>query len=296
MKMRSASLFSLVVMISACNAQPSKLQTNKDDNTLLWEVSGKGLSAPSYLYGTFHLMCSSDIHFSDPFKKAVKDIDEVYMELDMDDPSVLLSGMLLMNMNDGKHLKDLYKPEEYKRLKTFFTDSLNTPFALFESMKPAFLESMLYPKMMPCKSITGVEEELMKLAKEDKKEIQGLETMAFQASVFDSIPYEEQAKDLLKTIDSLAEYKKYFDTMINVYKSQHLKEIGELFSKSESGMDEHKDLLLNNRNANWVKQLKDIMKKERVFVAVGAGHLVGEQGLIALLRKEGYTVRPLENK
>ena len=84
--------------------------------------------------------------------------------------------------------------------------------------------------------------------------------------------------------------------MINVYKSQQLKEIGEMFSKSESGMDEHKDLLLNNRNANWVKQLKDIMKKERVFVAVGAGHLVGEQGLIALLRKEVYTLRPLVNK
>jgi uncharacterized protein YbaP (TraB family) len=295
--MKLIRLLPLVLMMAACNAQPQndKLQTNKDNNTLLWEVSGNGLSAPSYLFGTFHLLCSNDIHFSNSLKLALKNVAEVYLELDLDDPSVMQSGLMLMNMNNGKKIKDLYTPEEYKKLEDFFKDSLQIPLTLFQYIKPAFLESMLYPKMMPCKTISGVDEELMKLAKEDKKEIRGLETMAFQASVFDSIPYEEQAKELLKTIDSMDTYKHLFDTMIMVYKSQHLKEIDELFSKSESGMEDHKDILLNNRNANWVKQLKDIMKKERVFVAVGAGHLVGEQGLIALLRKEGYAVRPLEN-
>ncbi len=287
-----------LMVIGSCHAQPgtSKLETNKDDNTLLWEISGNGLSAPSYLFGTFHLLCGKDIHFSNSLKSAFNNSNEVYMELDMDDPSTLLSGMLLMNMNNGKKLQDLFKPEEYKRLDTYFNDSLNTSLSLFQRMKPAFLESMLYTKMIPCKTISGVEEELMKLAKDDKKEIQGLETMAFQASVFDSIPYEDQAKELLKTVDSMDAYKLYFDTMIMVYKSQRLNEIEALFSKSEFGMEENQDLLLNNRNKNWVKQLKDIMKKERVFIAVGAGHLVGEQGLIALLRKEGYTLRPVENK
>jgi len=61
-------------------------------------------------------------------------------------------------------------------------------------------------------------------------------------------------------------------------------------------MQDNQDILLNDRNKNWVGQLKKIMKKEAVFVAVGAGHLVGEQGLIALLRKEGYNLRPIENK
>jgi uncharacterized protein len=136
----------------------------------------------------------------------------------------------------------------------------------------------------------------MKLAKENKKEIQGLETMAFQAAVFDSIPYAQQAKELLKTIDSLDAYKRYFDTMVRVYKKQELKEIQNLFTKNEFGMEENQDILLDKRNKNWVKQLKEIMKKESIFIAVGAGHLVGEMGLIELLRKEGYTVRPIENK
>jgi len=287
----------LLLVMSSCRAQTPvpALQTNKDDNSLLWEVSGNGLDSASYIFGTFHLLCRADIHFGGQLKQAVKNSKEIYLELDMDDPSVILGGLMLMNMKDDKKLEDLYKPEEYKRLKSFFEDSLQMSLSMFGNMKPAFLESMLYPKMMPCKTISGVEEELMKLAKDDKKEIQGLETMEFQASVFDSIPYEEQAKELLKTIDSLNTYKLEFDTMINVYKSQQLKKIEDLFNKSEFGMEDNQDLLLNNRNANWVKQLKNIMKKERVFVAVGAGHLVGEKGLIALLRKAGYTVRPLEN-
>ncbi len=136
----------------------------------------------------------------------------------------------------------------------------------------------------------------MKLAKQQKKEIKGLETLEFQSAVFDSIPYEEQAKELLKSIDSISSYQKYFDTMITVYKTQRLMEIERLFKDTEFGMESHQDLLLNDRNKNWVGQLKNIMKNESVFVAVGAGHLVGKKGLIGLLRKEGYTLKPLMNE
>ena len=196
----------------------------------------------------------------------------------------------------GKKLKDFYTEEEYNKLNNFFKDSLHTSLSFLQSTKPYFLVAMLYPKMMPCKTVSGVEEELMKLAKANQKQINGLETMQFQASVFDSIPYEEQAKELLKSIDSLNEYAKYFDTMVQVYKSQQLGAMQDLFNKSEFGMEEHQDLLLDNRNKNWVTQLKTIMQKQPVFVAVGAGHLVGENGLIALLKKEGYKLRPLLNK
>ena len=288
----------LVFIIGSCNAQSGgdKLVTNKDNNSLLWEVSGNGLAEPSFIFGSFHLLCKNDIHFSEQLLKALKGSAEVYFELNLDDPSVLLGGLLLMNMNQGKKLKDLYSPEEYAKVVQFFKDSLHTSMLLFEGMKPAFLESMLYPKMMPCSNISGVEEELMLEAKKEKKKIEGLETIAFQASVFDSIPYAEQAKELLQTIDSLNSFKKLFDTMTSVYKSQQLDEIEKMFSKTEFGMEENRDLLLNNRNKEWVKQLKLIMKKQSVFVAVGAGHLVGDLGLINLLKKEGYLLRPLRNQ
>ncbi|MBC7510696.1 MAG: TraB/GumN family protein [Ferruginibacter sp.] len=296
--MKLIRILTLLTVFYSCNAQTRlpKLIINKNDNSLLWQVSGNGLPQSTYLFGTFHLMCKNDIHFSSQLTTAVGRVEKVYMEMDMDDPAIMLGGLLLMNMKDGKTLQQLYSAAEYKRLEIFFRDSLHTPLSFLQKMKPFFLEALLYPKMMPCKTISGVEEELMKVAKLEKKEIKGFETMEFQASVFDSIPYEEQAKELLKSIDSMEVNKNNFDTMMNVYKSQQINEIENLFSKSEAGMQDHQDLLLNNRNKNWVTQLKTIMKTTPVFVAVGAGHLVGKQGLIALLRKEGYTVQPLLNQ
>lgn len=287
----------VLFLFAGCKAQTqTKLIKNKNDNTLLWRVSGNGIKDPSYLFGTFHLLCKEDIHFSEQLKKAIKRSNTIYMEMDMDDPATMLSGMLYMNMKDGKKLEDLYSPEEYERLENYFSDTLNMPLMLLQKAKPYFLVALLYPRMMNCETPAGVEEELMKIAKESKKEIKGLETMQFQASVFDSIPYEWQAKELLKSIDSFSVYKDEFDKMLALYKNQQLDSMESMIDKSEFGADRYGDLLLTDRNKNWVKQLKTIMKNESVFVAVGAGHLLGDTGLINLLKKTGYKVEPLQNK
>ncbi len=285
------------ILFMGCKAQSDHtFVKQKNDNTLLWQVSGKGLQQPSFLFGTFHLLCKEDIHFSAQLKKAIKSSNEIYMEMDMDDPATMLSGMLYMNMKGEKKLEDLYTADEYKRLQNYFSDTLKMPMMMFQKAKPYFLVALLYPRMMNCTTPAGVEEELMKIAKENKKEIKGLETMQFQASVFDSIPYEWQAKELLKNIDSFSVYKNEFEQMLQMYKDQQLDSIKTMIAKSEFGSEKYDDLLLNNRNKSWVKQLNEIMKKESVFVAVGAGHLVGDFGLIHLLRKAGYKVDPLENK
>ncbi len=296
--MRRLLFYSLcTILFTGCKAQQDHcFVTQKNGNTLLWKVSGNGLKKPSFLFGTFHLLCKDDIHFSDQLKRAMKESDEIYMELNLSDPSTMLSGLLYMNMKNGKTLQDLYTPEEYRRLQNYFSDTLRMPLMLLQKTKPYFLVAFLYPGMMNCNNPSGVEEELLKIAKEDKKEIKGLETMRFQASVFDSIPYQWQAKELLDNIDSFSVYKKEFEMMLRYYKSQQLDSINAMIGKSESGSAKYDDLLLNNRNKNWVNQLKKIMKTKSVFVAVGAGHLVGDFGLIHLLRNAGYHLAPLENK
>ena len=289
--------FVMLLSLGSVQAQPEvNLKSNAHDNTLLWEVSGNGLTKASYLFGTFHLLCKEDINFSPALKQAIIKSNEIYLELDMDDPATLFGGIMLMNMQGGKKLKDLYTAEEYKRLTNYFKDSLKTPVGLFQGLKPGFLVALLYPKMMPCSDVSSVEESIMHLAKGGGKEIKGLETMAFQASIFDSIPYEKQAQELLTAIDSMEKSKVYFSLMLSAYKNQRLDEIENIINNPEFGIETNQDILLVNRNKNWVAQLKDIMKKEPVFIAVGAGHLPGKAGLVALLRAEGYVVRALENR
>jgi hypothetical protein len=295
--MKATLFLPFLFIVQCCRSQPSvPILTNTNNQTLLWEISGKDLKKPSYLFGTFHMMCKDDIKFSDNLLQALKNSEEVYFEMDLDDMANTLGAMMYMNMKDGKTLKDLYTEAEYDKLQFFFKDSLRTNLTMFQKMKPSFLEAFIYPKMLSCKNMSGVEQELLKIAGKEKKEVRGFETIAFQASMFDSIPYETQAKSLLTSIDSINNYKVYFEKMVQVYLSQEIEGIEAMFADEAFGMKDGLELLLDKRNINWVEQLKTILPKNNIFIAVGAGHLVGKKGVLELLKQEGYTVRPLLNK
>ena len=128
-----------------------------------------------------------------------------------------------------------------------------------------------------------------------KKETKGLETIAFQASIFDSIPYEEQARDLLKSIDSLPQQQKMMSEMLGVYKQQDIEKLNEMSVSEDSSINNHLDLMLYKRNDNWVNQFPNIASQKSTFFAVGAAHLGGEKGVLKLLKAKGYTVKAIKN-
>jgi uncharacterized protein YbaP (TraB family) len=141
---------------------------------------------------------------------------------------------------------------------------------------------------------------IMKQAKANQIKIKGLETMAYQLSIFDTIPYKMQALQLVKYVDAAKTGKdddaKEYDKLLNAYKDQDLSKLEEITKASDIGISSFTDILLYNRNRNWIEKLKDILADHSVLVAVGAGHLPGDKGLINLLRKAGYTVKPVPNK
>ena len=123
--------------------------------------------------------------------------------------------------------------------------------------------------------------------------------MAYQLSIFDSIPYEVQAKQLLAFIsdnDTEDRASKEYDEMASAYRSQDLSKLEALINKEEFGIGNFADLLLYNRNKNWVITMDKIFADNSAVIAVGAGHLPGEKGVINLLKKAGYKVDPMENK
>ncbi|MEO7802315.1 MAG: TraB/GumN family protein [Ginsengibacter sp.] len=284
-------LFICIGFVVASMKSQTTTQSNavNNNNTLLWKISGKN-ALPSYLYGTFHLLCKEDIHFGAATDAAMAAVKEVYMELDLDDPGAMLSGIMYMNMQDGKKLKDFYTEAEFKRVEDYFNDTLKTPLAMFQKIKPYFLAALLYPKMLACEDVSGVDQELSKKAKKNNTPITGLETVQFQASVFDSIPYEWQAKELLKNIDSARQYKIEFAKMVKAYTAHQLDAMESMVDSSGFTADKFDDILLKKRNLAWAEKLDSVMAATPVFIAVGAGHLIGEKGLIQLFRKKGFTV------
>ena len=270
--------------------------TQKLENTLLWEISGNGLKSPSYLFGTMHLLCADDARLSINLKKAIREAERIYFEIDMDDLQQMMGAFKYMRMNDNTKLSDLLTKEEYARVKDYFEKNRSIlPFSMMERFKPYMLTSLISETGMGCEKTNGMEMTIMQEANQYDKEILGLETAEFQAGLFDSIPYEKQAKELLNYIDSIDNYKNNTADLVKVYREQDLQKMEDLTVKTEGGIGEYLDLLVYNRNRRWVKQLELILQEKTTLVAVGAGHLPGENGLIKLLRKAGYTVKPLKN-
>jgi uncharacterized protein YbaP (TraB family) len=291
----------LVLWAFVCAAGiTASAQQTTSNNSLLWRISGKNLSKPSYLFGTIHLLCADDVEVSPNLKMAISETDKVYLELDMDNLFEMMQAVQKMKMRNDTTLSDLLSKTDYEKVKAFFSkQAMPIPFSILETYKPMLAASMVMQTSSQCEHAISMEQLIMLEAKKEGKEIKGMETMAYQLSIFDSIPYEVQAKQLVSFItdDKIDEKAgKDYDEMAQAYRNQELSKLEALINKEEFGIGNFTDLLLYNRNANWVKTMQTIFDSRSVVVAVGAGHLPGDKGVINLLRKAGYTVEPIENK
>jgi uncharacterized protein YbaP (TraB family) len=267
-------------------------------NSLLWRISGNGLTRPSYLFGTIHMLCGDDIQVSDSLRTAIKQADKVYLELDMDNMFEMLGALNKMKMRGDTTLADLLSKDEYKKVKTFFDNKGGMiPFSILETFKPMLAASTLMEQSMNCDDMISMEQLIMTEAKEGDVEIKGLESVAFQMSIFDSIPYKMQAKQLLKYIEDSGKENTNdeMEELAKAYRNQDLKKLEDLIRKDEMGLDQFSNILLYGRNEKWVKKIKELLPGNTLLVAVGAGHLPGDRGLINLLRKAGYKVEAVKN-
>lgn len=301
--------FTLLFIFSLAQALWSQPDTIKSfaptdaDKSLLWEITGQDLAEPSFLYGTIHMIHKADFFLTESTKEALSDTKQITFEINMEDMNnfaALMPVMMKMFMSDGKTLKDLYTEEEYELVKTHF-EKLGLPLAFLGRIKPMFLSMMASEDAMNMQDasqsgeIVSYEMELMKMAQEQEKPVDGLETAEFQMSLFDSIPYDVQAQMLMATIqsDDALEEDNQLEQMVEMYKNQDIQGMQRMVKGDKGGISEYEELLLLRRNRNWIPVMKDMMAENPTFFAVGAGHLGGEEGVIALLRKAGYMVRPI---
>jgi uncharacterized protein len=304
---RLATLFSTLLVLIGFTGQAQTKETpsvSNPQNALLWEITGKGLTKPSYLYGTIHLIPKADFFLTDATKKALNESQKVMFEInmkDMQNPMMLLGLMSKAMMPRGQKLRDLISAEDYTLVKARF-EKLGLPLPMLESIKPMFLSAMVDGGDNPMdttgkSATTAYEFEIMRIAEKDKKEMGGLETMEFQMGIFDSIPLKAQADMLVKSIKSVNDGNSEFKTMVEMYKSQDIEAMaGSMKSDSsnENDLSKYESILLTSRNKNWIPMIAKNSASKSTFYAVGAGHLGGEMGVVNLLKKEGFTLKPLK--
>ena len=283
------------------------------DTTLLWKLTAPEATTSSYLFGTIHLIPEEDYFMPAKVTEAINVADEVVFEIDprdMQDPMQMMALISKINMRGDTSLADLLSPAAYATVEQYFTNS-GMPFFIFKRMKPLFLSAMVgqdLPDMsgggMPelGGGMTGMksyEMELTKVAEGNDQKIGGLETMEFQLGLFDSIPYRAQAQmlyDAVTTDNDKADdgTPNEMDRMVDMYRRQAVAEMANMMSEETKEVSRFEELLLTKRNQNWVPIIQQALGTDKAtFYAVGAGHLGGPNGVIALLRKEGVAVDPV---
>jgi uncharacterized protein YbaP (TraB family) len=289
------NLVSLAVCQGNAQSPSNNLPMSPTQNTLLWEISGNGLEKPSYFLGTMHALCPEDAYLSKSVLEILDQVEAIYFEIDLDNMTQMLGAIKAMAMRNDTTLSDLLTPEELTLVKEKLLSKLPLPFAMVQRYKPMLLSGMLAEQILPCKAGSGTEMLLIAEAKKRSLKTEGLETAAYQAGLFDSIPYEQQAKELIKALEGGQDQSGVVKKMLVAFQQQDLNAIEAITTGEEGEMVEFLDLLIFNRNRNWVALFEGIASKGPHLFAVGAGHLPGESGVLKLLEKQGYTLTPILN-
>jgi uncharacterized protein YbaP (TraB family) len=282
----------IFVAVSFCAMHFFATAQTELENTLLWQITGPGISSPSYLYGTIHLMCPDEIKVSDTLRARFYQTKKLFLEIKLDDPSVMLKMMQQMKMKNDTTLQQLLTVAEYDSVEVQFKKLTGMSLSMMNNMKPELLQSLIYPSLLGCKGAEAWEQKFQQLAKANKMEINGLEDVNDQLKIFDEIPYKAQAEELAETLKNIDSAKQNFNTLLTLYKEKNLNALCKMLNE-DTELSQYDDILLNNRNKKWIPEIIKQAKLEPAFFAVGAGHLGNANGLINLLKQEGYTVSPV---
>ncbi|MEM8967160.1 MAG: TraB/GumN family protein, partial [Bacteroidota bacterium] len=250
--MKKTFIATLVAILPLCLSVKAQ-----DTDALLWQISSNGLSQPSYLFGTIHLMCPDDIQVTDAMKKALENTDQLVLELDMDEPGMMTKMQQVAMMTDGTTLNDLLTEEEYQMVGKYLQDSLKIPIQALNTMKPLMMSTLTFLDVLDCRP-GSYEMTLTEQAKQQEKEVLGLETVEDQEKAFDFIPLEEQADYLVETIEKYDETVAETQAMLAAYQQGQIAKLYDLTHEAMEEMKGAEKTLLVDRNKDWIPKIEKI--------------------------------------
>jgi uncharacterized protein YbaP (TraB family) len=280
MFLRKTLPLALAILLSSQHSFAQNLPLEK---TLLWKISGNGLQKPSYLFGTMHLQDERLFRFTDSLYAFIKNVDRFYMEVDPQE-GVMYVINEMAKPDSSPLLSQVMERAAYRKKSAELEKEIGIP-ADQITKKQAFLHSLRKSNAIGNKDMeTAMDLWLYNLAKKQGKIVGGIEDVKEQLHLFMELTGDE----VLFTSD-----EKRMETMIRTYLDEDL---DKLYSYVEAMSEEDRIAFLDNRNIKMSHAIDSITKLGSGFFAIGALHLPGEQGVINILKKAGYTVTPVISK
>ena len=280
MKKRLTQLFLFTLTVFSSQAQ------------LLYKIEGNNLQKPSYIYGTIHIMPKKDFVSSDSIKSAFKSCKELAMEVDLNmDLKTQIEMVKLSMLPDGKTIADITTKENSERIRNFCLDSINwkeSKYNKISRFQPFFISSLITQELIG--KSKSYEIEFKKLAKKNKMSMSGLETIQFQMNLLSEVSNEEQIKMLLL---GLTKDNSEFNKLLDTYLKKDINLLGTLMHNADLSPEFYSNFIVK-RNQKWIPIISELIQTNPTFIAVGAAHLPGKDGVLNLLKEAGYTITPIE--
>ncbi len=294
-------IFFIPFVIGCGNNSDSQNDNGKKlENALLWKVT-KGGGDPSYLFGTLHIMKSDYLSTWNGVKEAYQQSDKVIVETIIDSSKLMQFGSM-MRMKDHE-LSDYLDSAEFETVKNHISGKINYPISAVEKLKPIQILTMLTMKeyqavSTPLSEGNGmvIDQYFGRNGKEMGKEVIQLEGFLEQGKIlFEKKSNQEQTDMLISFIEKADMMKQNAKSLVKAYENQDLNKMKKLYKENQN-VFQNMAFLLEKRNKDWVKKAKPVLKEGGAFMAVGALHLPLENGLINLLREEGFEVKAVDVK
>ncbi|WP_298222480.1 TraB/GumN family protein [Flavobacterium sp.] len=278
----------LFVLIAFGYSLSSNAQSSNNKNSVLWEVSGNGLKKPSYLFGTIHMICGKDFVMWPKATDAFAKTSKLALEINMADPNEMATAQ---QMAMGKApLSTTLTAKQKADLESILQKNGVGTLAQLDSYTLETVMSLLFMKSFGCPDLKFYEMEFITKAHESNKPVVGLEKVAEQLEFLNQSFSDDEMIAYLQQIDA-----NMCAEMVKQYTNQDVDGLYQMMIEKDSMSTNTQKILLDNRNAKWVKTMPEMMQQESVFFAFGAAHLAGEKGVINLLKQAGYSLRPIMN-
>ena len=262
---------------------------------LVWELRGERNTI--YLAGSMHLLRPDAAELPAPVQRAYRDSSELVMEIDLDDLDPQAGAKFTSTYGTyapGSSLRGALGEARWARVLEVGT-KLGLPSAVLDRLEPWVVALLLSVAQMNAAGLdinSGVEQQLQALAETDGKPIEGLETMDFQLSIFDNLAPDEQARFLDLTLAEGEQMSGQLDAVAAAWREGRAKDLEALLLGEYAKFPGLYEALVYQRNRNWIPKIRALGERDgNVLVVVGALHLVGDQGVIAMLEQAGFEPR-----
>ena len=263
-------------------------------HSFLWKVAGKG--GVVYLVGSVHLLPKDFYPLNPPLEAAYKDSDLLVEEVDLAEmmaPEMQLSLLTRGQLPSSESLDKILSPSTMEALKKRL-DGLGALAQPLMRLRPWLLALMIDSLEWQKQGFDpnfGLDKHFYDQAKEDHKAVKGLETVNDQISIFESMSAPQQDHLLAQTLKDIETEQANMNRMIAAWRIGDAAAVEKIVLNDIQKESDLYQRLLVNRNKNWMPQIEELFaRKGHTLVVVGAAHLVGPDGLLAMLKAKGYTI------